>query len=124
MAAALAATSLVFREHGDVKYADLCLSHAKELYQFARNRRGLYHLSMKTAAQYYEYVFFYIILKFSKLKNLLIQNYKYFRSTDYGDELAWAAAWLYKATNMSYFLDEADHLYSTFRLKVYRHKIL
>lgn len=48
-----------------------------------------------------------------------ILNYNYFRSTDYGDELAWAAAWLYKATNMSYYLDEADHLYSTFRLKVY-----
>lgn len=61
VAAALAATSLVFREHGDVKYADLCLSHAKELYQFARNHRGLYHLSMKTAAQYYEYVFSYYL---------------------------------------------------------------
>ncbi|XP_077288531.1 endoglucanase E-4-like isoform X2 [Arctopsyche grandis] len=92
VAAALAATSLVFREHGDVEYADLCLLHAKELYQFARNHRGLYHLSMKAAAQYYE-------------------------STDYGDELAWAAAWLYKATNISYYLDEADHFYNTFRLK-------
>jgi endoglucanase len=39
------------------------------------------------------------------------------RSTDYGDELTWAAAWLYKATNESQYLDEAEHHYMKFRLK-------
>ena len=39
------------------------------------------------------------------------------RSTDYGDELTWAAAWLYKATDDPLFLDEAEHHYMKFRLK-------
>ena len=39
------------------------------------------------------------------------------RSTDYGDELTWAAAWLYKATDDPQFLDEAEHHYMKFRLK-------
>jgi endoglucanase len=39
------------------------------------------------------------------------------RSTDYGDELTWAAAWLYKATNESQYLDEAEHHFMKFRLK-------
>nr|CAD7200438.1 unnamed protein product [Timema douglasi] len=38
-------------------------------------------------------------------------------STDYGDELTWAAAWLYKATSESQYLDEAEHNYMKFRLK-------
>ncbi|XP_046979355.1 endoglucanase E-4-like [Schistocerca americana] len=90
-AAALAAASLVFR--GDKpEYADLCLRHARELYHFANQHRGLYHESIRGAEPYYE-------------------------STDYGDELTWAAAWLYKATNESQFLDEAEHHYMKFRLK-------
>ena len=40
-----------------------------------------------------------------------------FRSTDYGDELTWAAAWLYKATDDPQYLDEAEHHYMKFRLK-------
>lgn len=39
------------------------------------------------------------------------------RSTDYGDELTWGAAWLYRATNESQYLDEAEHHYMKFRLK-------
>jgi hypothetical protein len=39
------------------------------------------------------------------------------RSTDYGDELTWAAAWLYKATGDPLFLDEAEHHYMKYRLK-------
>nr|CAD7397375.1 unnamed protein product [Timema cristinae] len=39
------------------------------------------------------------------------------KSTDYGDELTWAAAWLYKATSESQYLDEAEHNYMKFRLK-------
>lgn len=40
-----------------------------------------------------------------------------FRSTDYGDELTWAAAWLYKATNDSEFIEESEQHYDNFRLK-------
>nr|CAD7263302.1 unnamed protein product [Timema shepardi] len=36
---------------------------------------------------------------------------------NYGDELTWAAAWLYKATSESQYLDEAEHNYMKFRLK-------
>lgn len=39
------------------------------------------------------------------------------RSTDYGDELAWAAAWLYKVTNELMYLEEAEHHYENFRLR-------
>lgn len=90
-AAALAAVSIVFQHH-DPEYSILCLKHAKELYDFANKYRGLYHEAIKGAAQYYE-------------------------STDYGDELTWAAAWLYKATNETVYLDEAEHHYMKFRLK-------
>ena len=40
-----------------------------------------------------------------------------YRSTDYGDELTWAAAWLYKATGDVQYLDEAEHFYENFRLR-------
>nr|AXQ39856.1 beta-1,4-endoglucanase [Reticulitermes flavipes] len=90
-AAALAAVSLVFRDVNP-GYSSKCLEHAKQLYRFASQYRGLYHEAIKGAAQYYE-------------------------STDYGDELTWAAAWLYKATDDPQFLDEAEHHYMKFRLK-------
>jgi hypothetical protein len=90
-AAALAAVSLVFRDVNP-GYSSKCLEHAKQLYRFASQYRGLYHEAIKGAAQYYE-------------------------STDYGDELTWAAAWLFKATDDPQFLDEAEHHYMKFRLK-------
>ncbi|PNF24410.1 hypothetical protein B7P43_G09674 [Cryptotermes secundus] len=90
-AAALAAVALVFRDVNP-GYSSKCLEHAKQLYRFASQYRGLYHEAIKGAAQYYE-------------------------STDYGDELTWAAAWLYKATDDPLFLDEAEHHYMKFRLK-------
>lgn len=90
-AAALAAVALVYQTE-DPDYAELCRMHAKQLYRFASQYRGLYHEAIKGAAQYYE-------------------------STDYGDELTWAAAWLYKATNETQYLDEAEHHYMKFRLK-------
>lgn len=39
------------------------------------------------------------------------------RSTDYGDELTWAAAWLYKASKEPQYLDDAEFLYMKYRLK-------
>lgn len=90
-AAALAASSIVFRSH-DPEYSAECLKHAKELYRFASRYRGLYHEAIRGAAQYYE-------------------------STDYGDELAWAAAWLFKATNETMYLEDAEDYYQHFHLK-------
>ena len=90
-AAALAVSSLLFKD-SDPEYSEKCLQHAKELYKFANDYRGLYHESIKGAAQYYE-------------------------STDYGDELAWAATWLFKVTNVSKYLEEAEHHYQHFHLK-------
>lgn len=90
-AAALAASSMVFRNH-DSEYSAKCLKHAKELYKFANEYRGLYHEAIRGAAQYYE-------------------------STDYGDELAWAAVWLFKATNDTIYLEDAEHHYQHFHLK-------
>lgn len=40
-----------------------------------------------------------------------------FRSTDYGDELVWAAIWLFKATNLSRYLEDAELNYNQFRLQ-------
>ena len=42
---------------------------------------------------------------------------QYYESTGYGDELAWAAAWLYKATNESSYLQDANNHYQNFHLK-------
>lgn len=39
------------------------------------------------------------------------------RSTEYGDELAWAALWLYKATGNKTYLKEAEEFFKTFNLK-------
>lgn len=52
-AAALAATSIVFRKVDPI-YSKKLLTHARELYEFASNYRGLYHESIKSAALYYE----------------------------------------------------------------------
>ncbi|XP_022200004.1 endoglucanase E-4 [Nilaparvata lugens] len=90
-AAAMAAVSMVFKEE-DPEYSDLCLEHAKQLFKFATTYRGLYHEAIKGAAQYYE-------------------------STEYGDELTWAAVWLYKATGENNYIDEAEYFYMRFRLK-------
>lgn len=90
-AAALAAVSLVYSEV-DPEYSATCIQHAKQLYKFATRFRGLYHEAIKGAAQFYE-------------------------SSGYGDELSWAAAWLYKATGNILYLDEAEHHYETHRLR-------
>ncbi|XP_018359268.1 PREDICTED: endoglucanase E-4-like [Trachymyrmex cornetzi] len=90
-AAALAASSIVFSSV-DSEYSAKCLEHAKNLYKFADVYRGLYHEAIRGAERYYE-------------------------STDYGDELAWAAIWLFKATGDTKYFDDAVHHYQHFHLK-------
>lgn len=81
-AAALAATSLVFQPT-DPSYAAELLSHARQLYAFADARRGRYSDCIGDAQQFYN------------------------SWSGYEDELAWGAAWLYKATGESSYLTKA-----------------
>ncbi|XP_066912941.1 uncharacterized protein [Clytia hemisphaerica] len=80
-AAALAASYLIFRDRGDLMNALNCLTHAKQLYNFAMNHRGDYHNSIPDAANFY-------------------------RSwSGYRDELAWASLWLFRATGDATYKD-------------------
>ncbi|KAK6947906.1 Carbohydrate binding domain CBM49 [Dillenia turbinata] len=78
-AAAMAAASMVFRHHNPA-YASKLLSHAQQLFEFADKYRGKYDSSITVAQKYYQSV------------------------SGYDDELLWAAAWLYQATNNQYYL--------------------
>ncbi|CAG0915238.1 unnamed protein product [Notodromas monacha] len=88
-AAALAASSLVFRGHDD-GYANELVRHARELYDFANQFRRVYHESITDAAGYYQ------------------------SWSGYNDELVWAAAWLHRATGEQYYLSEAENKYNEF----------
>ncbi|WOG91953.1 hypothetical protein DCAR_0311208 [Daucus carota subsp. sativus] len=76
-AAAMASASLVFKS-SDSTYSSSLLKHAQQLFTFADKNRGAYSESLPDVQTYYN-------------------------STSYGDELLWAAAWLYHATgNQTY----------------------
>nr|ALG64929.1 glycoside hydrolase 9C1 [Populus tomentosa] len=77
-AAALAASAIAFKPYNS-SYSNLLLLHAKQLFTFADKYRGLYDDSIQNAKQFYT-------------------------SSGYSDELLWAAAWLYRATDDEYFL--------------------
>ncbi|CAL4978629.1 unnamed protein product [Urochloa decumbens] len=79
-AAAMAAASLVFRS-SNPGYANQLLQHSKQLFDFADKYRGRYDSSITVARNYYA------------------------SSSGYGDELLWAAAWLYEATGEGHYLD-------------------
>lgn len=85
-AAALAAASLLFVKD-DPAYSMKLLEHAKDLFDFADSHRGIYSDSIKDAAKFYE------------------------SKTGYGDELTWAAAWLYRATRDPRYLEKAESYY-------------
>merc|ERR1711962_39438 len=86
-AAALAAASILFAS-SDPDYSAECLKSAKELYNFAVKYRGKYSDSIPDAATYYN------------------------SWGGYNDELAWAAIWLYKATNEAKYLTQAESHYN------------
>lgn len=90
-AAALAAASIVFKS-SDSSYANTLLTHAKQLFDFAKNYRGKYSDSITDAQSYYA-------------------------SGDYKDELVWGAVWLYRATNDNSYLTTAEQLYNEFGLQ-------
>lgn len=80
-AAALAAVSLAARP-SDAAYADACLGHARSLFAFASRYEGKYSDAFPAATYVYA-------------------------SASYLDDLALAAAWLYRATREAPFLDAA-----------------
>nr|CAD54726.1 beta-1,4-endoglucanase [Mastotermes darwiniensis] len=90
-AAALAAASIVFTST-DSNYANTLLTHAKQLFDFANNYRGKYSDSITQASNFYS-------------------------SSDYRDELVWAAAWLYRATNDQTYLNTAESLNDDYGLQ-------
>lgn len=83
-AASLAICSIIFADI-DSEYSKLCLSHAKSLYEFADR--------YKSDAGYTE------------------ANGFYNSWSGFYDELAWAGAWLYLATNDKAYLTKAETYY-------------
>lgn len=77
-AAAMASASLVFKKT-DSTYSSMLLKHARQLFTFADKYRGSYSDSIPEVQTYYN-------------------------STGYGDELLWAASWLYHATGDKSYL--------------------
>ncbi len=71
--AAMSAASILFRKNGDTSYADLLVTKAERLYDFADRYRGVYSDCLKEASPFYK--------SFS----------------GYQDELPWGAIWLHKA---------------------------
>ncbi|MED6217461.1 hypothetical protein PIB30_017900 [Stylosanthes scabra] len=86
-AAALASASIFFRQINST-YASTLLNHAIQLFEFASNYQGLYSNSIPVAQKIYS-------------------------SSGYKDELAWAAAWLHRATRTQSYLDYIQQLGDT-----------
>ncbi len=87
-AAALAASAMVFQANGDESYATTLLARAESLYRFADRYRGRYTDCIKNAASFYN------------------------SWSGYEDELAWGAAWLYRATKKADYLTKATQAYN------------
>uniref|UniRef100_A0A803MV15 Endoglucanase n=1 Tax=Chenopodium quinoa TaxID=63459 RepID=A0A803MV15_CHEQI len=67
-------------QSSDATYSSTLLKHAKQLFDFADTHRGSYSENLPEVATYYN-------------------------STGYGDELLWAASWLYHATKDNTYLE-------------------
>lgn len=87
-AAAMAASSIVFRQNGDTAYANLLVSKAEKLYDFADTYRGKYSDCITDAQAFYN------------------------SWSGYNDELVWGAIWLYRATNNPAYLTKAETYYA------------
>nr|AMH40391.1 glycoside hydrolase family 9 [Sipyloidea sipylus] len=86
-AAAMAAASLVFKSV-NATYSALLLKHARQLFDFANNYRGKYSDAITDANTFYP-------------------------SSNYPDELAWGAAWMYRATGEKKYMSVVDEIYPT-----------
>jgi hypothetical protein len=88
-AAAMAAASMLFSP-SDPGYAAQLLTHARQLYTFADTVRAKYSDCVTDAANYYN------------------------SWSGYYDELAWGAAWLYRATGEAAYLQKAEAFVGNF----------
>ena len=83
ISAAFSASAIVFKEVNP-KYSAILLDHAKLLYNFANSYRGKY-------------------------TDFILQAKEFYPSwSGYKDELVWAAIWLYKATKVHRYLEDAE----------------
>jgi endoglucanase len=87
-AAALAATSLVFKTT-DPAFSATCLTHAQQLYSFADQYRGKYDAAISAAGGYYN------------------------SWSGYKDELVWGAVWLFLAGGDNAYLAKAESYYDS-----------
>jgi len=88
-AAALAAASIFYNNIGETALADEALENARELFDFANQYKGKYSDSIWDASKFYN------------------------SWSGYNDELAWGAAWLYKATGEQSYLDTAEQIFNS-----------
>jgi len=86
-AAALAAGSIYFKRRGDTSYSAELLSHARTLFDFADNHRGIYTDAIPAGGFYNSW-------------------------SGYKDELLWSAAWLAKATDEDQYVKKAEAFYN------------
>jgi hypothetical protein len=92
-AAALAAASMVYKANGVKRDTKAMIVHAKQLYSLATKYPGSYASASDTSC-------------------LGIHKRLYASSNGYTDELAWAAAWLFRATGEARFRNDAKKYYN------------
>lgn len=91
--AALAASSVFYRQAGyDSAYADECLQHAKTLFKFADEYRGVYTDAIPASGFYNDF-------------------------GGYNDEIVWAAAWIAMATRDPADISVAEQKYAEFNME-------
>ncbi|MTH96069.1 glycoside hydrolase family 9 protein, partial [Roseibium sp. RKSG952] len=87
-AAALAASSILFRNDGQTEYADELLAQAEQLFAFGEAYQGKYSDAIEDVGQFYN------------------------SWSGYEDELSWASNWLYQATGDSDYLAKSESYYT------------
>jgi hypothetical protein len=90
-AAALAAASIFYDNIGEGALAAEALTHARQLFDFADQYRGVYTATIPAGNFYNSW-------------------------SGFNDELGWAAAWLAKATGEATYLQKAEAFYTQFSL--------
>lgn len=99
-AAALAATVIAFKANNVKRDTNQILTHAQQLYDLANNYQGSYQTVNPKSC-------------------LGTHKRLYPSSNGYYDELAWAAAWLYRATKQPRYLTDARNYYGKLKQPAY-----
>ena len=81
---------MYFTRRGDSSYAAELLTHARSLFEFADEHRGVYTNAISDAGGFYN------------------------SWSGYEDELMWSAAWMALATGESSYADKAEDFYNQF----------